>query len=63
MFRWLHPYAFLAWALAIAVLKLTNIPEDGISPEWIGATAGAIIGGGLFWGAISTLLYNNYFKK
>lgn len=62
MRNWIHPRAFLCWALLIFVLRLTKIPEEGIAAEWIGATLFQMVVGGLFWGAISTYLYNRFNK-
>lgn len=63
MKNWLHPRAFWVWALLMLVLRLTRIPSSGVDSEWIGVTLVQVVMGGVFWGVVSTYLYNRFYKR
>ena len=63
MRKWLHPRAFWLAALLILILQFTKVPPNGVSAEWLGAATGAVLGGGAFWGAVGTFVYNRFYKR
>lgn len=62
MNRWFNPKLLAASFCVMCVIQAVRLNRVGLTSDSFGEALGAIIGGGLFWGFVATLIQRKFFK-
>lgn len=63
MSRWFNPKLLAASFAVMVVIQAVRISRVGLSEASAAEAFGAIVGGGLFWGFVATLIHRKFFSK
>ena len=63
MSRWFNPKLLAASFAVMAMIQAVRISRVGFTDASVAEALGAILGGGLFWGFVATLIQRKFFSK